>query len=81
MGNSTAFSISLNYADADGNALTGSAALVNDTATVSTWTHVRGYLGAGAPPGTVSVTLVISMTGTTSGSPLAYIDDMQFYVA
>jgi hypothetical protein len=81
MGNSTAFSISLNYADAAGNALTGSTALVNDTATVSTWTHLRGYLGAAAPPGTVSATLVISMTGTTSGSPIAYVDDLALYVA
>ena len=81
MGSSTAFVVALSYTDAAGVLLSGSTNLVNDTAVVSTWTHVQYGLSIAAPPGTVKAILAIYMFGTTAGSPVAYVDDMQFYVA
>ena len=81
MGSSTAFVVALSYTDAAGVPLSGSTTLVNDTAVVSTWTHVQYGLSIAAPPGTVKAILAIYMSGTTAGSPVAYVDDMQFYVA
>lgn len=51
------------------------------TTNVGTWTFVLISSQTPAPPGTRSVSIQINIFGTTSGAPVAHIDDVQMAVA
>jgi hypothetical protein len=69
------FYCELDYLDAAGVAL-GTAPILSVTTNVASWTLENFKFQTPAPPGTVSAKLLFTIFGTTSGAPLAFIDDV-----
>jgi hypothetical protein len=75
-GTGASFDYSVLYLDGSDNHIGSSGNAVSVTANVSSWT--RKVLAAvnPAPAGTVSAILVLTMSGISSGAPIAFVDDV-----
>lgn len=78
-GSGGTFYCQVDYLDKGGTSLQSSAVL-STTATVSTWTVCQIGQLLPAPAGTATASVAISLFGTTSGAPNAYIDDVTMAV-
>lgn len=80
-GSGATFYVTITYIDGGGNSLYGAAILALVATNVGAWTVLNISSQLPAPIGTRSVTLSVQIFGVTSGTPLAYIDDIQMQVA
>ena len=79
-GTSGTFYIQYNFLDAGGTTISGGSNLTVTTNQGTSWLYLQLSPQIAAPAGTVNVQLAISVFGTASGSPVAYIDDVTLAV-
>jgi len=79
-GTSGTFYIQYNFLDAGGTSISGGSNLTVTTNQGTSWLYLQLSPQVAAPAGTVNVQLGISVFGTVSGSPVAYIDDVTLAV-
>jgi len=78
-GTGATFYSQIDYLDAGGTSLGGSA-LMAVTTNVGSWTYVSVYTLTPAPIGTATAKIEINIFGTASGTPIGYIDDITLAV-
>lgn len=75
-GTSGTFYVTANYLDGSGTNATSSAAILAQTTTVGSWTHMNLSMSVPAPMGTNKASASFSFFGIASGTPIAYVDDV-----
>jgi len=76
------FGVEASWNDKGGNIITGATLLTALTTTAGTdFVRVPLYIFASAPPGTASLKVSAYLQGVTSGTPLAYVDDVVLNLA
>lgn len=81
-GTGATFYVEAAWVDAGGNVIGGEgSALVQATTDVDSWTRAPLLLVPSAPTGVANLRITISIFGVTSGTPLAYIDDVLLNLA
>lgn len=78
-GTGATFYANIDYLDAGGTSLAGSAVMVATT-DVGSWTHVGVSTLTPAPIGSVNAKITINIFGTASGTPIGYVDDVTLAV-
>ena len=78
-GTSGTFYVVIDWLDKGGNSLGSSGQLILTT-NVAVWTRLPLYFNGTAPAGTVNYRLNISLFGVASGTPTAYLDDVNLAV-
>lgn len=68
------------YVNRDGSVVLFGQANITTLANTAGWVYVSTSTKAPAPPGTVSAVFNIDLFGTTSGTPLVYVDDVNGFV-
>lgn len=71
--------VNVDYLDAGGNVL-AAANMANPNTTVGAWTRVTLSTQTPAPQGTRNARVWIQVSGTTTGAPVAWVDDVDFCV-
>jgi hypothetical protein len=74
------FYCEVDYLDEAGASITGANVVLAVTANVAAFTRIGFKFQVPAPAGTVSAKLLFEIFGTTSGAPIAYVDDLVFNI-
>lgn len=75
-GTGASFDYSVVYLDASNTQIGNSASVTSEKTDLTTWTRKTISSVSPAPAGTVSAALILSIIGTASGGPTAFVDDI-----